>query len=147
MKDMMATESIISKFKKTLTFFKPWDALVYGLVIVIMTAGFLNMLFVMGNGDDRLAIIEMEGKVIYKVILDQNMEAQEIRIDAGEGRYNTVFVGYDFVEVLESNCPDQVCVGWGRIRYAGHTIVCLPFRIVIRIIGRAEEAPVDDITW
>lgn len=133
--------------KQAQTIFKPCDALAYGLVIVIMVAGFANMRIMMGNGRDRLAIIEMDGEVIDTINLEQNKIAQEIRIDAGEGKYNVILVGYDYIEVLESNCPDQVCVGWGRIRYAGQTIVCLPFRIVVRIVGRTEQAPVDDITW
>lgn len=140
-------KAIVLKLKRTLAIFKPGDALVYGLVIVIMVAGFVNLRLMMGNGRDRLAIVEMDGKVVHTVRLEQNMEALEFRIDAGEGRYNIIFIGYDFIEVLESNCPDQVCVGWGKIRYAGQAIVCLPFRIVVRIIGRAGEGVVDDITW
>lgn len=140
----MKVKSIV---KQAQTIFKPWDALVYGLVIVIMVAGFANMRLLMGNGRDRLAIVEMDGEIIDTIYLEQGMTVQEIRIDAGEGRYNVILVGTDYIEVLESNCPDQVCVGWGRIRYAGQTIVCLPFRIVIRIAGQTEQAPVDDITW
>lgn len=140
-------KAIVLTLKEAITLFKPGDALVYGLVIIIMAAGFANMRIMMGDVRDRLAIIEMDGKVIHTVRLEQNMQAQEFRIDAGEGRYNIIFIGYDFVEVLESNCPDQVCAGWGRIRHAGQTIVCLPFRIVVRITGRAEEGAIDDITW
>lgn len=147
MRYKMTVDSIVSSLKQAQTIFKPWDALVYGLVILIMVAGFANMRAMMGNGREHFAIIEMDGKVIHTIRLEQNMTAQEILIDAGEGRYNSIFVGYDYVEVLESNCPDQVCVGWGRIRYAGQTIVCLPFRIVVRIVGRTEQAPVDDVTW
>jgi hypothetical protein len=147
LEELFIVKSKFLKFVHQQTLFKPGDALVYGLVIVIMAAGFLNISILTGNGRDRLAIVEMDARVIHTVRLEQNMKTQEIRIDAGEGRYNTIFIGYDYVEVIESNCPDQVCVGWGRIRYAGQTIVCLPFRIVIRITGRIGEDAVDDITW
>ena len=147
MKYKMTLDSIISSLKQARTIFKPWDTLVYGLVIVIMLAGFVNIRIMMRTGRERLAIIEMNGQIIDTISLEQNMTSKEIRIDAGEGSYNIVFIGYDFVEVLESNCPDQVCVGWGRIRYAGQTIVCLPFKIVVRIVGQTDQAPVDDITW
>jgi len=147
MKYKMALDSIISSLKQAQTIFKPWDALVYGLVIVIMLAGFVNIHIMMRTGRERLAIIEMNGEIINTISLERDMTAQEIRIDAGEGSYNIVFIGYDFVEVLESNCPDQVCVGWGKIRYAGQTIVCLPFKIVVRIVGQTDQAPVDGITW
>jgi len=147
MKFLLTLKSLVSNLKKAQTLFKPWDAMAYGVVIVIMLSGLAGMRLLMVNGRDRLAIVEMDGIVLHTVYLEQDMEAREIRVDVGEGRYNTVFIGYDFVEVLESNCPDQVCVGWGRIRYSGQTIVCLPFKIVIRVVGRIEETPIDEITW
>jgi len=135
------------RLKKILILFKPGDVLAYGLVVIIMVAGLINMSIMLRSGRDRLAIVELDGKVIQAVNLTQNMKPKEFSVDAGAGRYNIIFIGYNYVEVLNSNCPDQVCVGWGRIRYAGQTIVCLPFRIVIRITGRAEDASVDDVTW
>ena len=147
MKIHLTLKSFVLNLKKAKTLFKPWDAMAYGVVIIIMVSGLAGMRLLMVNGRDRLAIVEMDGIVLNTVYLEQDMEAREIRVDAGEGRYNTVLIGYDFVEVLESNCPDQVCVGWGRIRYSGQTIVCLPFKIVIRVVGRIEETPIDEITW
>ena len=35
-----------------------------------------------------------------------------------------------------ADCPDQVCVRTGRIRYAGQSIVCLPNRLVIKIVAK-----------
>jgi len=127
--------------------FKPWDALVYMLVLLIMTTGFVYFHYAFTNNDARTAIIEMDGRIINTVRLEQNMELKEIRVDAGDGKFNIILIGYDYVEVLESNCPDQVCVRWGRIRYSGQSIVCLPFRIVIRIAGQMTDAITDDITW
>lgn len=39
------------------------------------------------------------------------------------------------VRVLESNCPTQDCVHTGQISKAGQSIVCLPARIVITLVG------------
>ncbi|MFR5073321.1 MAG: NusG domain II-containing protein [Bianqueaceae bacterium] len=36
---------------------------------------------------------------------------------------------------LSSDCPDQVCVRTGFISLAGQTAVCLPHRLVVRIIS------------
>ena len=42
----------------------------------------------------------------------------------------------------DANCPDRLCVSWGKINKPGETILCLPHRIIIRIIG---EGGVDDV--
>ena len=39
------------------------------------------------------------------------------------------------VRVLESDCPTQDCVHTGQISRAGQSIVCLPARIVITLVG------------
>jgi len=147
MKLSITIKSIVSNLKQAQSFFKPWDALAYAVVILIMLTGLVSMRLFFRNERDRLAIVEMDGIVLHTVYLEQDMETREIRLDAGEGRYNTIFIGYDHIDVIESNCPDQVCVGWGRIRYTGQTIVCLPFRIVVRIVGHTEKTTIDDITW
>ncbi|MCR5664701.1 MAG: NusG domain II-containing protein [Oscillospiraceae bacterium] len=35
----------------------------------------------------------------------------------------------------EANCPDLLCVGQGKIRYAGQTITCLPNRLTVTVEG------------
>ena len=38
-----------------------------------------------------------------------------------------------------SSCPDHTCENIGKIRYVGETIVCLPNKVTITIIGDAED--------
>lgn len=35
----------------------------------------------------------------------------------------------------ESDCPDQICVKTGRIRYVGQSAACLPNNIIIKIVS------------
>jgi len=37
------------------------------------------------------------------------------------------------IRVLDSDCPQQMCVKNGYIKYSGQTIVCLPNKILIEI--------------
>lgn len=41
--------------------------------------------------------------------------------------------------MVESDCPDQVCVRTGWITRPGQVIVCLPNRIVVRLEGSPED--------
>ena len=39
--------------------------------------------------------------------------------------------------VWEADCPNLRCVKTGKIRYAGQSIVCLPHKVAVRIVGGA----------
>lgn len=38
-----------------------------------------------------------------------------------------------------SQCPDHTCENTGRIKYVGQTIVCLPNRLTISIVGQSDD--------
>ena len=46
---------------------------------------------------------------------------------------NKILVEPEGVSVKEADCPDRLCVKQGRINMPGHSIVCLPNRVVIEI--------------
>ena len=39
-----------------------------------------------------------------------------------------------------SNCPDHTCENRGKIKHVGETIICLPNRITVTVIGDSDEA-------
>lgn len=39
------------------------------------------------------------------------------------------------VQVLDSDCPNRLCVRAGRISRPGQVLVCLPNRVVVRLVG------------
>ena len=127
--------------------FKIGDLLVY-VFILLLTAGSFAGLYRMGAGSvaDQVTV-EVDGRLVatYDLPTEDGQE-KEVRVDAGNGRYNLLKLTSSGVFVAEANCPDQICVKWGRIIKPGQTIVCLPHKVVISIIGNREgEPPLDDI--
>lgn len=55
------------------------------------------------------------------------------------GHTLTVFSADGSLAVAESDCPGQDCVHSGAISRAGQSIVCLPARIVIELVGAAPD--------
>lgn len=43
------------------------------------------------------------------------------------------------IRVAESDCPTQDCVHTGIVSHSGQSIVCLPARIVIQLVGGADS--------
>lgn len=64
-----------------------------------------------------------------------------------EGRYhNTVQIQNGRVCILDSDCPGQDCVKSGWHKDAGRSIVCLPNRLELRLMGGEGEPEIDGVT-
>jgi hypothetical protein len=50
------------------------------------------------------------------------------------------------VRVIQSDCPEQICIRSGRVSRPGQWIACVPHRVFIEIQGRDED-PVDAINF
>jgi hypothetical protein len=102
--------------------------LVLALLLVAAAAG-LFMLAARDAGAE--AVVVQDGKEILRLPLNEDTE--EV-ITRGEDS-NTVVIRGGTARVTEANCPDKVCVHTGEIRYEGQTIVCLPHKLVVKIVG------------
>lgn len=63
------------------------------------------------------------------------LEAYDGGIYESNGCTLTVAVEGESVRVAESDCPNQDCVHSGAISRAGQSLVCLPARFVIELVG------------
>lgn len=64
---------------------------------------------------------------------------RKIRVEQESG-VNILRIQDGAVWMEEADCPDGYCVRQGRIERKNQTIVCLPHRLVVEIIGEKEEA-------
>jgi len=78
------------------------------------------------------ALIYVDGDLYEKVALTAEEREIEIKTDAG---YNLLKVHDYGIEMVESNCPDHICIGFGHIHLVRENIVCLPNRIFVEIQG------------
>lgn len=49
------------------------------------------------------------------------------------------------VRIVRNNCPNQICVRTGAIKYPGQSIVCVPNKILITIVS--PEQKIDSLTY
>ncbi len=78
--------------------------------------------------------VEVNGKLVAQMEL---FEERQITVEGAIGK-TVVAVSQGKVQVLASDCPLQICVKTGRIDKVGDTIVCVPNRVVVRVIGRGK---------
>ena len=86
------------------------DAFVYGFAVVLVIISFAGMYLMGAKSDRRHVVIEMDKREIYSIEIHEGMEPVELRVDAGDGRYNEVVVMNGEVRIEEANCPDKLCV-------------------------------------
>jgi len=84
------------------------------------------------SGASASAVITVNGEHYRTVELTES--AHEIEIETSRG-YNLLRISHNGIEMIEADCPDQLCLGFGHVHRKGGTIVCLPNRIFVEIIG------------
>ncbi|MEM5947116.1 NusG domain II-containing protein [Spirochaetia bacterium 38H-sp] len=90
------------------------------------------------NSGKKLVHIESEkGSFLYP--LDDN---REISVSGPLGE-TLIKIEDGYARIIESPCPDKLCIAMGRISSPGQWVACLPNRIFVRITGQDIERTVD----
>ena len=80
-------------------------------------------------------VVEQNGRETARYAL---FEDRTVRIE-GQGGCNLLIIRGGEAWLSEADCPNRLCVKTGKIRYAGQSIVCLPHKLAVRIVGGASS--------
>lgn len=106
------------------------------LLLVVMAIFYLTR----GNGGARVKVT-VDGVLYGTYSLNEN---QEIPIER-EGTVTNVLVIKDgMANMREADCPDKLCVHQRAISKTKETIVCLPNKVVVEVLG-SEESELDSV--
>ncbi len=139
----------MNKHRDRSRYFKPGDMIIYTALLSIFVLGTVIAANA-GQGASTVAVITLDGHEVHRVDLNKVEEPYEFRVasDSDKARYNLVRVEKGQVRVIEASCPDQIDVKQGWISRSHQSIICLPNRLVIRILpnpGRIDE--IDGIVY
>ena len=112
--------------------FQKGDFLAVGLVLA--AAALVFFIFLQKTQEQQNYVqIYQDGVLIRELSLEDNQIFEVI------GEYlNVIEIQDRKVSVISSDCPGEDCVHTGAISGAGRSIVCLPNRVEIRIVGESE---------
>lgn len=91
-----------------------------------------------------VALLEIDGVIVERFNLESDLENYRAETALG---YNILEFDDGAVRVTEADCPDKICIQFGWIRHVGQTIVCLPHRLVIRIVNDPSNLQLDGVAY
>lgn len=137
------------------------DAVLIG--VCLLAAAALAVWFALGGRNGRTLRISYDGKVVETLRLDgsalqggspvyyfmgyeengMKLERFETYPEIPEGiSYNLLSVSGSGVSMEAADCRDQICVHHIPITRGGESIICLPHRLAVEIVGgRDGETP------
>lgn len=105
------------------------------VIASLLLLSLLALLFITLTRKEGAAVeITVDGDVVATYSLFKNGEYEL------NGGTNTLVIENGVAYMDYSSCPDHVCERKGKIRYAGQTIVCLPNKLTVTIVGETDES-------
>ena len=109
------------------------------LVVVILVFAGVGFLIYTSFGRQTAGIVKItvDGELFGTYSLEKE---QEIKINDT----NRMIIKDGQADMIEADCPDQICVNHQKISKNKETIVCLPNKVIIEIVG-GEDVEMDAV--
>jgi hypothetical protein len=79
-----------------------------------------------------------EGRLCKKLPLSKDLRKETFSIDNELGK-NIIEIKNGEVRIIDADCPDKMCVKAYAISKLGQSLICLPHKLVVRIIGEGKQ--------
>lgn len=80
--------------------------------------------------------VSINGKVYQSISLSRETV---VTLPAKNG-HNVLTIRDGCADITDADCPDKLCVKQKKIRHTGETLVCLPHKLVIKVIDSKEDS-------
>lgn len=117
---------------------KTWKKLAAPLCIALVLTICIVWIVLQNTNRSRgsTAEVRVAEETVMKLPLDKDCRRE---ITGYGGIRLTIVVENGSVYVEASECPDKICVRKGRINDIGDTIVCMPARTVVQVVGEGQQ--------
>ena len=106
-------------------------------IIVIASLLLLSLIVLLvislAKKEGAIARVEIGGEIVGEYPLDVN---KEYSLNGGT---NILTIKDGVAYMTYSECPDHTCERVGKIKFVGETIVCLPNKVSVTIIGNSDD--------
>ncbi len=117
---------------------KKKDWILIFVVLCVAACAYLAHYFLRDTGKGEV-IVEVNGKLTGTYSLNED---QEITINQGS---NLLEIKNGKANMIEADCPDQLCVHQRAVSASNENIICLPNKVVVEIRSKG-ESQIDAVT-
>ncbi len=104
---------------------------------ILLLAAVIGLVFVHSQRETGAVVQVLQGgEVTDTLSLGKNVTR---RYEGENGGYNIVEIKAGKVSVTEASCPDKVCVNHGPTDQTADPIVCLPNKLVVRVLAPGDD--------
>ncbi|MDE6621485.1 MAG: NusG domain II-containing protein [Lachnospiraceae bacterium] len=96
-----------------------------------------------------IALAQSEAGAMIRITIDGTFygeyslsENQTISVDETLG-YNRIVIENGSAYMAEADCPDKYCMDYLPIAKNGETIICLPHKLVVEVVGTQDARQLD----
>ncbi|MDU5595442.1 NusG domain II-containing protein [Peptoniphilus rhinitidis] len=93
------------------------------------------------EGNIKKVVITVDGKTFKEIYLDDSIK-EDIDVNTIYGK-NKIHIENGEVHMHSSDCKYQICVKMGKIKTVGDSIVCLPNRLIVKIVSEDNNDGLD----
>lgn len=112
---------------------------IFGGIVLVLSISIIIFLQFAENSKEKKALIYKNGQLIREESLPKNevinLGNLEIEMNGNQ------------IRILKSECPQKICKHAGWISNPGQTIVCVPNKLLIEIVGKSEERKYDAVSY
>jgi hypothetical protein len=108
------------------------DIIVISLILIVSLL--IILVSVLTRVDGAYVEVSIDGATVgrYSLAIDG--------VYSLNGGTNTLTVKGGVAYMSYSNCPDHTCENTGKVKYVGQTIVCLPNRLSVTVVGNTDDS-------
>jgi hypothetical protein len=109
------------------------DGVVLAILVIGGVVGLVDVASSVAPG--TMVVVEVDGTAVRKLSLSQPSRTSlpvrggALVVEVRDGR----------VAVTSADCPNHVCVRTGWRSHSGEVIVCVPNRVIVKILGKRQK--------
>lgn len=119
---------------------KKYTADIILIASLLVAGGIIAAVLLSGSRNGSKVIVRIDDRIIQELSLESDTEYV---IENENGR-NVLVIHDGQAWISEADCRDGLCAKMGKISRAGQSIICLPHKVIVEVIG-SDTDPESDI--
>lgn len=111
--------------------------LILNILIILLCISIPICLSVLAQNEEKTVLVSADGQTVKELPLDENADfgINGVTVEINDGK----------VAVTHSDCPDGLCMKMKNAENVGDSIICVPNKVSVRIVGDGIEKGADVI--